>query len=715
MKLPQVQYRAVESLGRSDLGAVANKANAQSQHGQALQAMTNAVAQVSADYIERQENSEYNRNIAEYSVEINEWMARNNAKKAYTSDDIPPSIPEDLVPRTEKYTDDNGAESERPRDYIPAHEVYPLLLAKKLEGMIKTRAEKISNPILRNSFVNKAQMNASESVMNATVAAEEAQRAYQFEEDYMSAGTAADAGNLAMAQFLVDNMEDLSPVAKEKLMLEMEGRVEVYEVSQSIRSSDPETIMTMASLLDDPNYSGSLSEKQRQSAIHDLKNRYDFLRNEYVTDQTKQHESFISDAFVGIEDGSFTLRNVEAGYELWKKNDAHPNSISGDERTRFRNAINQRNKAIKVQQDWEQMGRGIIANGGNRDNPDHQKAIDAIVEGENITDIRELERITIRSGGIMPQRLEDFLSAMSMHNAENGSEGIESAVQTFGRIEDMESGALMDLGKHVREVLGDTWFLTRTGMNTMDAYKVARENQQIKPEVRDQRLFEYNDLKPATSNIEILQKFMNDDDSPYGFEGGFTSGWGSVADPDSQMSAQFSGLVRNNYLRTGDINLSRMRAWKEIKGTYAPTGVGAIIAPDDLGDSVIKTGQVRPMKLSPESVMGVSTEEANQRLRLFAEEESLDFEKVMITSDDVTSRTGDSWAVWTIDPETTMPILHPKRWFGGKYADKSKEWSHAKAVQAQLDKEDGMLRIQIEAEKARGNPFWLSEQDIGGN
>ena len=687
MKLPQVTYRGVQSLGRNDTNSVRAESAATKAQSDAFQAMTGAIARVSADYIERQENQEYNEQIASYHVEMREWQARHGAKAYFSEEEIPESLRDSGEIRLyDTVTDDAGVESQVAREAIPAFEVYPHLLSKKLEGLIAEKADKISNPRMRNAFIEKARMNAADTVMNAAIVAEQNQRSYNIEKGTTEAMAAADSGNLAMAQFIIENIEDLDPVDAKKFAIEAERRVEVYEVTQAIRSTDRETIATMQALLDDPNYSGLLSEAQRKNAIADLKARDKFLNKEFVQDRLKQNQIFISDSFVGIEQGTFTLRDVEAGYELWKRDDTNPQAIDPATRLRMRNAINARNKAMQEQQDWMSMGQQIIANGGNKDNPDHRKAVNAVVEGEDIKDPMELVDIAVKTGGIMPQRLKDFMTTAALHNAENGAETIPVALSAYNSMIDAEMHLGDDLGKEADWVLGDAALLTRTGMKPMEAYEIARENARLEPELREAREQAYKALKPVETNLDALQGLMDDDTSLFGFEQGLTSGWDSPAAND-QIFSQFSGATQVHYMRTGNIALAQTRAWQDIKARWSPTGTGAIMLSDDLGENEIKADVVRPMELPPERVYGISSEESNTRLRMFAEAEDLPFEKLMIVSDNMTKRQGKDYAVMVLDTETGFPVPHAKRWNPGDWKEEAAEWNRQKAIEIQLQKE----------------------------
>ena len=705
MKLPQVKYRQVQSMGRGNLAAVGSQIAATHQQGQAIQRAMDGIAGVTADYIKRKEDAEYNNQISEHHVDMSEWQARNNAKQSYRADEIK-AIDEDTVPRTITYTDDAGQTVTETRDSIPAYEVYPHLLRMKLEGSIKDRASKISNPNLRQAFIEKANMDAASMVMRATVAAEQQQQAYELEVGMEKARGAADMGNLAMAQFVVENLET-TDLAKKELAEEMEARVESYEITQAIRSSDPETVALMRSLLDDPQYSGSLTEAKRQQAITDLTQRLKFLGAEAKGEMVKAHEAFISDAYFGIEHGAFTLQDVEAGYQRWLDNETDPLGISGKERTQLRNAINRRNAARQTQQDLSALGAELIATGGNPKNRNHQKQIDAYVEQNQVTDLRELEWITFRSN-IMPQVLQDFLNIAAIHDAEKGGDQIQAATELFGRLSDSKPEVLAELGKESKDILADTHILTRAGKDPVEAYEFSRELARTKPELRDQRDRDYREQKFLKDNKSHLDQFMDDDKTLYGFE---TTFWNqSKIPPNQTMESQFNELTYMYYLDKGDVAMARNRAWMDLAEKWSPTEIGATLTVDGIEHGI------RAMEYAPERVMMVTPEVAQQRLDAFARANGLaSTDNLMVVSDDRTARDG-SWQIWVVDTDTNLPNLFTERWVGSEWADEAAQYSYDQAVEEakkqreeQTSEAETIKLMQIEAEKARSNPFWLSE------
>ena len=686
MKLPQVKYKPVQSLGRNNLSAVGAEVAAVQQQGNAYQAAMGAVASASADYIERKENQEYNDQIAQFNIELADWQSRHNAKAFYTSEEIG-DIPEDVVRRMDTMTDDNGHITTMDRASIPAYEVYPHLLKQKLEGMTKQKAELITNPRMRKAFVNRAQQEGANMLMTATLRAEEAQRQFNIEAGVNKATNAAERGDLATALFMVDNLE-IDANKKAKLNKEMGKIAEFHDVTQAIRSTDLETVMAMKSLLDDENYEGYLTEAQRQGAIRDLDGRYDQLSEERITQQETDHRIYISDALVAIESGQYTLKDVERDHEAWKVNDRNPQAVSPEERIRLRNAINARNAALSKKTDLAGMGAWIIANGGDMTNSEDRRAVDAYVEANGIADLAELEKITFQAS-VMPTVLERWMNSAALHDAEQGGDRILPAVQMYGRFADSKPEMLSRLGTEAKNVLADAHFMTRAGVDAQTAYTLARENARIKPELRDNREAIYRAEKYKDTSRKALQAFMNEDTTLYGFEDTWYGK--SSTTPTPEMEAEFQAASHMHYLRTGDIALSQRRAWGDMQEHWSPTEVGGKFYGGEM------THKARPMRYAPERVMAVSPAEANNRLKSFANAKGLDVKNIQVVSDDTTARTG-TWAVYVYDPETDDLTFYPERWNGFEWAEQ--------AAKETYDERKAAARAEIDERRRTAQEFY---------
>ena len=647
MKLPTVQYTGVQSLGRNNLGATGNVAHANAERGNVMQKAAQSIAAVSADYIRRKEDAQYNDVVANTAVEKMRWLSQHSAKQSYSADEIPNGIGDDEIQRIENVTSVDGYTTEsRIRDNIPAHEVFPILLREKLKTLIETNAAKISNPIMRNQYLRNAEMDAAESLTKATIAAEVAQQKYIYEEGVYKADQAAETGDMDLAAFIIDNLET-SQTNKDKLIDAAGAKVETYQVNQTIRSTDPNTVLTMRTLLDDENYGGSLSESQRQAAIADLNTRLKQLSNERDLAEIREHDVFISDSIKRIDEFDLTLSDVEAGHDRWK--DSEGGDVSGyspQERTRLRSLIRSRDNALNTKRGSAMNGQMILNGSGSWNNSDHQKWIDDYVEVNQVTDLEGLVDVTIKSN-IMPKWLTDMFNVAANTNMEATEDSIAPGLMAYGKLVDTDEFLNREIPSGNRELLNEAHILYRSGFGAVESMRMARETANVPPEIREQRDRDYSAFEDVYgTNGSKLEDFMEDDNTRYGFNTMDT--WDQNIQPNTPMMAEFERNVRTHFARTGDLGRAQKLAWMGMQETWSPSAAGGWIK----GDEVVQ-GKLRPQKYAPERVHQASTEDINNRLGAFAEEKGLEVDNLMIVSDPYTARNG-TYAIMEIDPETGL-------------------------------------------------------------
>jgi len=671
MKLPQVTYGKPESFGRGETSAVQSLIAATGQQGRTEQAAMEMVAKVSNQYIERKQNAEYNEQMANTSIQMSEWEEKNNGKLTYTSEDIKGLPPE--IPRMETFVNDDGDQETTRRMEIPAHEVYPLLLKRQLDAVIANNAAKISNPNLRADYMNKSQTVAAGKMMRATVAAEESQRAYMNFDNLDKANSAADQGNELEAIFFIEQME-IDPVTERQYLETVATKVEIHDINKAIRSTNPETVMVMRAMLDDPNYDGNLTEPQRQQAINGLGSRLKVLDFDRLQEMTKQHEVAYSNAYKDIEEGNMSLLDVENGFALYEEDSTNPMGWSGAERTSLRNKINARDAKLNALNADMALAAGVIEFGGDMWNPDHQNAIDTYVEQNAITDPRKLEQITI-SSNIMPQAMQSYMNAQVFGEPSSNS---QNALDMYGRLKDNDPHVLRKLGDGARDMYSEAHTLSLSGISGIEALTIAQENSKTPESTREQRKQDYKLLKPLEENPGKLKSMMASDDTRFGLG---VSWYKANLDPPDRVVGEFNALTASYYQRTGDMARSQAMAYTAIQETWSPTKVGATY--DGLE---VKHDQNRPGKYSPERMMNVTTEVANDRLGAFATFHGLDPKQLMVLDDPQTARDG-SWAIMVIDPETDLPDFYVNkasgqyvRWEGQKWAEAGQKHAYAKAV-----------------------------------
>jgi hypothetical protein len=457
--------------------------------------------------------------------------------------------------------------------------------------------------------------------------------------------------------------------------------------------------MTRLVLLDDPNYEGNLTEAQRKQAVNGLRSRLKVLDFERLSEMSKQHEIAYSDANKDIETGDMSLLDVENGFDLYKEDSTNPMGWSGAERTSLRNRINARDAKLNALNAEMTVAAGLIEQGGDMWNPDHQNAIDSYVEQNQITDPRKLEQITIDSN-IMPQKMQSYMNAQVFGEPSAKS---QDALDMYGRLKDNDPWVLKKLGDGARDMYSEAHTLSLSGISGIEALTIAQESAKTPESTREQRKVDYKLLKPLEENPGKLKGFMASDDSRFGLKAAW---YKSNLSPPDEMIGEFNALTASYYQRTGDMARSQAMAYTAIQETWSPTKVGAIY-----DGTEIKHDQNRPGKYSPERMMNVTTEVANDRLGAFATFHGLDPKQMMVLNDPQTARDG-SWAIMVIDPETDLPDFYVNaasgqyiRWEGQKWAEAGQKHAYAKAVAEALkikEKEEAGHYYSGRARGARG-------------
>ena len=316
MKLPDIKYRSVETVGRHDLGALGAVANAVGQKGRVMQQGMEAVSAVTEDYLVRKQNAEYDDQIASMQIEFSEWNTKYGAKDFFTSEEVVEfGLSDHLIDRFETTTDDGGRQVTLERKSIPAYEVYPHILSAKLAGMTADKVEKISNPMLREEFERKAAVNEANLNMQAAFNAENQQEKFILEKGILEYQNAADRGDAIAALFYIDGLatDDLH---KEKLVQDAYYRAEFSDVSSAIRSNEPETVMAMLSMLTDPQYSGYLSEDERQAGVRSLDVKLKLLGAEQSEEWDRLQGIEYARDVEEIKSGNGSLAAIQEKFEL---------------------------------------------------------------------------------------------------------------------------------------------------------------------------------------------------------------------------------------------------------------------------------------------------------------------------------------------------------------------------------------------------------------
>lgn len=683
MKLPEIHYSQVESLGRHDTGGITALASAERQKGAVSQQAMQQLAGVAADYIARQENMEYDTQLADASIELSQWEMENKAKAFYTSEEIE-GLP-DHIKRTITGTDGLGNPVSEPRTSIPAYEVYPLLLEQKLQGMIKEKAENITNPHLRREFINTSETVAAERVMRASIAAEEAQRSYVIADGKERAADAAENGNFLAAASIIAKLE-ISDLEKKQLIDAAEFKDAVFYVNEAIRSTDQETVMVMRSTLEDPNYDGPLNEAQRQGAVTALNKQFEQLDFERDRDLKVSKAINFNDYRVGVKEGKYTRLDLDAAYDLWKDDQDNPDGIDPVQHAQLVEALRSFHKGIADTVDYDTLLAGFFDGTApaNPNNKDHRDAIGYLVETQGLTreNVDELGYITQKTG-IMPQPLIDLIDGQIL----NGD--VQQGIVAMGLYQQLNNGAphlTNQLGATTKEAAELADLYMRGGANPAEALSQARQYQrdvtpdqrkfyaeQYTAEVRDENI-------DAVGNLESLMSNDSRWEMPW---------YRSNVESHPDMVAQFTALTKQHYPVTkGNIKQAQALAYEGIRKTWGITEAGG-------------NGKKRAMKNPPEQLLQMTPDQLNKGLAIYAAENNLAGKELYLASDSDTPK-NHSWQVLTLDKETNLFELHGVRFNGPDISRKVIANQNAETKQQIQEEHTKVLEAEQRRERARG-------------
>ncbi len=322
MKLPKVPNRTVQSMGRANLSAVGSVASAVGRSGQVDQGIFDQMAKLATDFIVRKENAEFNTQKTDMHTELMQFKEFHAVKTTYTAEEAA-GAPNNAVSKTISTVDGKGVVVTQVNDEIPAYEVYPHLLEQQQKAMIKNKASKITNPRLREQFIQESEIIAANNNLRAGVAAADAQRKYLFDVAVYDARKQATAGDLVAAEYTIENME-ADPLVKQKLTDEIKILDEMHDVNLSIHSTDQEAVLLMERYLSSHEYEGYLSEPLRQAAIRDLTAQLKFLGANAVDEADRQHGIRFVNMTEQVKTGNSSLAEIQEGFDKFvvDENDA---------------------------------------------------------------------------------------------------------------------------------------------------------------------------------------------------------------------------------------------------------------------------------------------------------------------------------------------------------------------------------------------------------
>ncbi len=307
MKLPEVQIKSVESLGRNSLGAVGGVASATAGLANAQASVINSFAKVAGTMAETQDRIEYDQNTADYKSNLENWQMKYGAKKSFNGEEIAGMVGEN-VNLKENISDDSGGSKSVYRKNIPAYEVYGTMLSKKMEGLQKSYSGNIRNNTLKGEFVNSTTALRDQKMLKQTLRAAEEQHQQERTNAKVRIENYAKSGQLKEALFEAEKFNGTNE-EREQLAGASFKKVEQYQYGEAVRTENMELMATSLATLQSEDYytSGVLTEAENIAEQNQLKSAMARLASKNDTGEKVYKQGVIQQA-------ETTVKAMKKGY-----------------------------------------------------------------------------------------------------------------------------------------------------------------------------------------------------------------------------------------------------------------------------------------------------------------------------------------------------------------------------------------------------------------
>jgi hypothetical protein len=265
---------------------------------------------------------------------------------------------------------------------------------------------------------------------------------------------------------------------------------------------------------------------------------------------------------------------------------------------------------------------------------------------DGVKDIPFLERFS-QDLGYVPKFLKDKIEGGAL--AGNGAESLN----IYTRMLDGKPLVVSQINQAARSILNTAaGYVRNAAMSPEEALTQARELLLVPEEQRSSRQREYSSLRAAGENVDSLEDLMSEDKASLFASEGML--WGrsmvSEVDPSRQQIEEFEYLTEQEFIKTGDIQVSRRNAYQLQRPTWGPSGVGGAIVAGEL-----ETG-LRSSKYPPERMLNQTTEQVNDTLTTFAMANGLLADDLILKDTPNTARGVAEWRVYQWDKETKVPV-----------------------------------------------------------
>lgn len=679
MKLPQVQYGAVERLSQGT-GEIAQAATENQQRLGLLE-------KVKGSFVEAYTS----HTAADARNKTVEYRARLKTLEDEQTDDANREIdPQEL----------RGygivADSDRPVKgslyaaplFEKKAEALRAEISKTVPAMFREKFDAVSEDAAfqaaGNVFNKSKQWKLDENLADFTTNNDLLLKAGLWEESRITARSAAKAGTLTERQ-LAKSVENTDVAEAQAPVL------------AAIAGESQTELEVQIEKLSDPEYSGALDGKTRQAAVTSLEQRRAQLAREFEKVNIENQLQVFGDMEVGVSyaEGKDRLNpaHIERAFKGEAITTSQRNQLTMQYWARIKAEENAHKQLIDID---DAMKHGVRL---SHSDPDHRKSVDGFTVSRFGTSIdaqkgtpeqrAEFERgnaFVAANTGILSDEGKAYVIGM---NRSGNPEKIVQAANFYSQLLQTSPQALGDVPDRDRVQLEVTAAMASSGVSAAIAVKYGQEAADRSPEQQAEIKANYAAAVKAdgTSNADSLEKFLGSDNT-------FDPFFGAPAQSNSKIRTEYDSMVGVFYGQTGDLSISRDMAQSRVRETWGRSEMN---------------GVPQAMKYAPEVRTGRPAEELRAELEAQVAAGGyttisgsvggppipIDPKKVIITSD---SRTGkdNRYALQVVRPDGMLDNVYTTDgrqayWNPMPEAKMAAESRKAEAVSAAKTKREALL------------------------
>jgi len=679
MKLPQVQYGAVERLSQGT-GEIAQAATENQQRLGLLE-------KVKGSFVEAYTS----HTAADARNKTVEYRARLKTLEDEQTDDANREIdPQEL----------RGygivADSDRPVKgslyaaplFEKKAEALRAEISKTVPAMFREKFDAVSEDAAfqaaGNVFNKSKQWKLDENLADFTTNNDLLLKAGLWEESRITARSAAKAGTLTERQ-LAKSVENTDVAEAQAPVL------------AAIAGESQTELEVQIEKLSDPEYSGALDGKTRQAAVTSLEQRRAQLAREFEKVNIENQLQVFGDMEVGVSyaEGKDRLNpaHIERAFKGEAITTSQRNQLTMQYWARIKAEENAHKQLIDID---DAMKHGVRL---SHSDPDHRKSVDGFTVSRFGTSIdaqkgtpeqrAEFERgnaFVAANTGILSDEGKAYVIGM---NRSGNPEKIVQAANFYSQLLQTSPQALGDVPDRDRVQLEVTAAMASSGVSAAIAVKYGQEAADRSPEQQAEIKANYAAAVKAdgTSNADSLEKFLGSDNT-------FDPFFGAPAQSNSKIRTEYDSMVGVFYGQTGDLSISRDMAQSRVRETWGRSEMN---------------GVPQAMKYAPEIRTGRPAEELRAELEAQVAAGGyttisgsvggppipIDPKKVIITSD---SRTGkdNRYALQVVRPDGMLDNVYTTDgrqayWNPMPEAKMAAESRKAEAVSAAKTKREALL------------------------